>query len=117
MTAQQNQWFDALTAMRQKWVDANRANGFENGLKNLLTDLYPDNAHFIYELLQNAEDARATTVRFTLTDACVEFEHDGKRLFSEKRDLQAPFPPPRALRLHRGPGRLVLSTYVPTGVR
>ena len=26
----------------------------------LLSDLYPDNAHFIYELLQNAEDALAT---------------------------------------------------------
>lgn len=84
MTDNQKPWFDALTSDRHAWVEANRRNRFEEGIKRLLTDLYPDNAHFIYELLQNAEDARATTVRFTLTDACVEFEHDGKRLFSEK---------------------------------
>ncbi len=84
MTGQQKQWFDDLTAKRRKWVEANQENDFENGIKNLLTDLYPDNAHFIYELLQNAEDAGARTVRFTLTHESIEFEHDGNRLFSEK---------------------------------
>jgi len=84
VTGQQKQWFDDLTAKRRKWVEANQENDFENGIKNLLTDLYPDNAHFIYELLQNAEDAGARTVRFTLTHESIEFEHDGNRLFSEK---------------------------------
>lgn len=79
---------DELRQKRRKWVEANRENGFEDGIKRLLTDLYPDNAHFIYELLQNAEDTHATTVRFTLTDSAVEFEHDGKRLFSLK-DVEA----------------------------
>jgi hypothetical protein len=32
---------------------------------------YPDNAHFIYELLQNAEDPEATEVQFTWTDSGV----------------------------------------------
>ena len=82
MTDLQKQWFDDLTAKRRKWVEANQENDFENGIKNLLTDLYPDNAHFIYELLQNAEDAGARTVRFTLTHESIEFEHDGNRLFS-----------------------------------
>ena len=67
---------------RKKWVEANRENGFDEGIKRLMTDLYPDNAHFIYELLQNAEDARATEVRFILKDDRVEFEHNGDRLFS-----------------------------------
>jgi len=67
---------------RKKWVEANRENGFDEGIKRLLTDLYPDNAHFIYELLQNAEDARATEVRFILNENSVEFEHNGDRLFS-----------------------------------
>lgn len=80
-----------LTEKRQRWVEANRENGFEDGIKRLLTDLYPDNAHFIYELLQNAEDARdrnlpvsrgASTVRFTLNNDSIEFEHDGDMLFS-----------------------------------
>jgi hypothetical protein len=75
---------DDLRLKRRKWVEANRENGFEDGIKRLLTDLYPDNAHFIYELLQNAEDPHATTVRFTLTNSAVEFEHDGERLFSLK---------------------------------
>jgi hypothetical protein len=75
---------EKLAEKRQRWVEANRENGFEEGIKRLLTDLYPDNAHFIYELLQNAEDPRATVVRFTLTDNSIEFEHDGDRLFSFK---------------------------------
>lgn len=70
-----------LREKRRKWVDANRENGFEDGIKRLLTELYPDNAHFIYELLQNAEDTHAPNVRFTLTERNVEFEHDGDRLF------------------------------------
>lgn len=75
---------ESLRKKRLKWVEANKENEFEEGIKGLLTDLYPDNAHFIYELLQNAEDARASNVRFTLTCDAVEFEHDGKRLFDIK---------------------------------
>lgn len=73
---------EELRQRRRKWVDANRENGFEDGINNLLTQLYPDNAHFIYELLQNAEDTRANVVRFALSDSAVEFEHDGEKLFS-----------------------------------
>jgi hypothetical protein len=73
---------EQLREKRWKWVEASRDNNFEGGIKQLLTDLYPDNAHFIYELLQNAEDACATAVRFVLGDSVVEFEHNGKKLFS-----------------------------------
>ncbi len=76
------QTIEELAEKRRKWVEANRENGFEAGLKRLLTDLYPDNAHFIYELLQNAEDAHAQEVRFILFEDRIEFEHDGERLFS-----------------------------------
>ena len=79
---------DQLAEMRRRWVEANRENGFEEGIKHLLSDLYPDNAHFIYELLQNAEDAGASEVLFHLTDRSVEFEHNGPRLFSPK-DVEA----------------------------
>lgn len=54
------------------------------GLLNLLTELYPDNAHFIYELLQNAEDAQATKVMFVLTSEDLKFLHNGQRQFTEK---------------------------------
>jgi hypothetical protein len=71
-----------LSEKRKKWIEANRENGFEDGIKLLLIDLYPDSAHFIFELLQNAEDAGASTVRFILNNESVEFEHNGDRLFS-----------------------------------
>ena len=37
------------------------------GIRKLVEELYPDSAHFIYELLQNAEDTGATEARFTLS--------------------------------------------------
>src|SRR5690625_2406740 len=80
--------FDQLRKQRLDWVEANKINRFDTGIKRLLTDLYPDNAHFIYELLQNAEDAGATTVRFTLSDSEIEFEHDGSKVFRLK-DVEA----------------------------
>lgn len=73
-----------------KWVEANKSKRF-SGVTKLLTDLYPDNAHFIYELLQNAEDARdktrpnsrgASVVRFRLSADSLVFEHDGEGLFT-----------------------------------
>lgn len=73
-----------LHKKRKKWVEANRENNFEDGIKQLLTDLYPDNAHFIYELLQNAEDAGASEVRFVLKEDSAIFEHNGSRIFSLK---------------------------------
>lgn len=71
-----------LTDMRRNGLQALIDNGWLVGFKRLLTDLYPDNAHFIYELLQNAEDAKASEVRFTLNPNSVEFEHDGTELFT-----------------------------------
>lgn len=53
------------------------------GIRRIVEDLYPDRAHFIYELLQNAEDTRATEAQFVLQADSVSFEHNG-RPFSEK---------------------------------
>ena len=71
-----------LSEKRRRWVEINRENNFEQGLNQLLTQLYPDNAHFVYELLQNAEDAKATEVKFVLKPDCIEFTHNGTKLFS-----------------------------------
>ena len=84
----QNQNLHELYEKRKKWVEANRENDFEEGIKHLLTDLYPDDAHFIYELLQNAEDAGASEVRFLLNKDNAIFEHNGDQLFSLK-DVEA----------------------------
>ncbi|NLM65736.1 MAG: hypothetical protein GX180_00920, partial [Enterococcus sp.] len=71
-----------LIARRKRWIAVNQENGFDEGIKNLLTDLYPDSAHFVFELLQNAEDAKASLAKFKLFDDKLEFEHNGNRLFS-----------------------------------
>lgn len=71
-----------LAEKRQRWVDANIENAFDEGIKKLLTDLYPENAHFIFEILQNAEDKHASTVSFTLSDRSLVVEHDGTQLFT-----------------------------------
>ncbi len=73
--------FDKLYTKRKNYVDVARENNFEEGLQNLLTELYPDNAHFIYELLQNAEDAGASKILFELKKDQLLFYHDGSRLF------------------------------------
>ena len=64
-------------------IKALRVRGEEDAFRRLLSDLYPDTAHFIFELLQNAEDTKATTVNFILNRDCLEFNHNGDRLFSE----------------------------------
>jgi hypothetical protein len=80
--------FQELSARRRAYVEAARDNGFEEGLRKLLADLYPDNAHFIYELLQNAEDAGAREVIFDLKTDGLEVKHDGPRLF-DLRDIES----------------------------
>lgn len=70
-----------LSEMRKNGLQALIDNEWFEGFKRLLTDLYPDNAHFIYELLQNAEDACASKVHFVLTTDRLEFEHNGDKLF------------------------------------
>jgi len=57
--------------------------GAWDGWYKTLSSLYPDNAHFVFELLQNAEDANATMVKFELDDGSLSFKHDGTRDFNE----------------------------------
>lgn len=76
-------YIDKLAKQRQKYLDGVDANKGDINL-DVFEDFYPDQAHFVFELLQNAEDAGASTATFTLRrDGCI-FEHDGARLFSEE---------------------------------
>lgn len=49
------------------------------GIKTLVSQIYPDEAHFIYELIQNAEDAGASEVVFRIKSDMLIFEHNGKQ--------------------------------------
>ncbi len=52
------------------------------------SDMYADDSHFIYEILQNAEDALASKVKFVLYKDRLEIFHDGQRVFNEQ-DVKA----------------------------
>jgi hypothetical protein len=77
---------EKIAAQRQKLLDGIDANEGDINLR-IFEDFYPDEAHFIYELLQNAEDAGATEVEFELTAHGCFFEHNGSRHFNE-RDIR-----------------------------
>lgn len=74
--------FADLKRLRMEYVQASRRNGADVGMKKLLTDLYPGRAHFIYELIQNADDAGATEVEVELRTNGLSFSHNGSRLFN-----------------------------------
>lgn len=60
--------------------------GNSAGTKEIVSKLYQRNAHYLSELLQNAEDAEATEVEFELRSDKLIFRHNGRKLF-DKYDL------------------------------
>ncbi|MFO0824470.1 MAG: hypothetical protein U0792_15360 [Gemmataceae bacterium] len=54
-----------------------------SGIREIVEELYPDRAHFLYELLQNAEDTGATEAHFELHPDRLVFDHNG-RPFDER---------------------------------
>lgn len=81
MTRQDRSYFTALSKDR-----ADSAKILEKpsmrGVKNSVVEKYSDQAHFIYELIQNADDAHATSARFVLEQNRLLFAHNGSRHFS-----------------------------------
>ena len=76
-----------LMEQRRKFLDGLDANQGDINL-DIFEDFYPDQAHFVFELLQNAEDTGATEAAFKLTDEGCWFEHNGTRAFTES-DVRA----------------------------
>ena len=52
--------------------------GWDTAVLDLLGQLYSERTHFIFELIQNAEDARATELSFELFHDRLEVRHDGR---------------------------------------
>ena len=61
---------------RAGWRDA--TSGENRSFEKLLTGLYTENNHFIYELLQNAEDAEASFLTFICQKERLLVLHDGR---------------------------------------
>lgn len=67
--------FEELVAKREGLVKSLEEN--EGSLERLLVGIYNDSSHFIYEILQNAEDEKAKKVRFELREDGLDIYHDG----------------------------------------
>lgn len=52
--------------------------GWDTAVLDLLGHLYSERTHFIFELIQNAEDAGATKIAFDVHDDRLEVRHDGR---------------------------------------
>lgn len=68
--------FEDLVNKRKNWVNSSKENNFD--FDSILAGLYNDPSHFIFELLQNAEDEGATEVKFELFNDRLDFFHNGK---------------------------------------
>ena len=67
--------FDEMVKRKTFAYKAAVANG--TNAERLLSGLYKDPTHFIYELLQNAEDTKATEVKIILENEKLVFSHNG----------------------------------------
>ena len=76
-----NDYFNALVRDRKESADTLEKPSMK-GVKSSVIDKYTDQAHFIYELLQNADDTKATYARFKLYSNKLVFAHNGERRFS-----------------------------------
>ena len=71
-----NNELEELIRKRQDWVRSSKENHFD--FDSILAGLYTDPSHFIYELLQNAEDEGAKEIKFELFEDRLDVYHNGK---------------------------------------
>jgi len=68
--------FQDLIRKRKEWLVTTQENEFDFDI--LLAGMYHNPSHFIFEILQNAEDVAATYVQFKLFPDRLEIIHDGR---------------------------------------
>ncbi len=69
-----------LTQKRREHIKSCRDNN--DNSHEIIAGLYSDPSHFIYEILQNADDAGASEVIFRLTQESLSITHNGNKLFN-----------------------------------
>ena len=80
MNKQEELFFAALSKDRMEIANVLERRAVR-GYKDSVVKKYSDQAHFIYELLQNADDACATNARFILEENRLIFAHNGTSAF------------------------------------
>lgn len=81
MNRRELKWFNSLTQLRAQGADM-LEKPFMRGVQRSVVDKYSDQAHFIYELLQNADDVKATIAKFRLEKDGLYFIHNGSIRFT-----------------------------------
>lgn len=81
MTEQEREWFDKLREKRLKAWDVLSDMEYVGAFDGLVNK-YSDTAHFIFELLQNADDAGASDVEIRLERRRMTFAHNGSERFT-----------------------------------
>ncbi len=81
MNAEESKFFRELTKDRIESANVLEKPSL-SGVQHSVVEKYSDQAHFIYELLQNADDVEATEARFYLFRDKLVFIHNGKKQFN-----------------------------------
>ncbi len=81
MTEEEKELFDELHDRKQKDLETFMDEDY-GGFMDSVVNKYPESAHFIYELLQNADDAQASSAEFILLKKGLVFAHNGTRHFN-----------------------------------
>ena len=82
MTQQERDYFEALSRKCETFVEEIARSFRVRKMGATMEIISPASAHFVYELLQNADDVGATRVRFELREEGLVFAHNGPRDFS-----------------------------------
>lgn len=81
MTTEEKRLFQELHERKQNDLETFMDEDYE-GFWESVVSKYPESAHFVYELLQNADDALATSAKFILRKDGLIFVHNGTRHFN-----------------------------------
>lgn len=80
LTEEQRSLFESLHQSRLEDIKTFNKKDYK-GVWSGIIDKYPETAHFIYELLQNADDAEATEVEIQISQKEMIFRHNGTKHF------------------------------------
>jgi len=81
LTVREQQLFKKLHEQRSHDIETFNRPEY-HGIWESIVEKYPETAHFVYELIQNADDAEATYADFILFSDGLVFKHNGKRHFN-----------------------------------